>query len=212
MSNRRVVVTGIGLVSSLGIGTDANWKALIAGHVRRDTCHQVRRHRLRDADRGRGQRVRSAQVHREERGQEDGHLHPVRHRGVTVRDGRLEARRHRRERPGRRCVHRIGDRRLHHDRTGAQGAARRRPAEDLAFLHPVGDHQPRGGPGVDPVRRERAEPGDLHRLLGVGACHRRGLRDHPARRRDRDDCWRLRSGDHPDGHRRLRRAARALHT
>jgi 3-oxoacyl-[acyl-carrier-protein] synthase II len=31
VSHRRVVVTGIGLVSSLGIGTDANWAALIAG-------------------------------------------------------------------------------------------------------------------------------------------------------------------------------------
>src|SRR5215475_15059934 len=28
---RRVVVTGLGLVSSLGIGTEANWAALIAG-------------------------------------------------------------------------------------------------------------------------------------------------------------------------------------
>ncbi len=32
MSNRRVVVTGIGLVSSLGIGTSENWSALLAGH------------------------------------------------------------------------------------------------------------------------------------------------------------------------------------
>src|ERR1700704_2526135 len=31
MVNRREVVTGIGLVSSLGIGTDANWQALTAG-------------------------------------------------------------------------------------------------------------------------------------------------------------------------------------
>ena len=31
MSNRRVVVTGIGLVSSLGIGTEANWRAINAG-------------------------------------------------------------------------------------------------------------------------------------------------------------------------------------
>jgi 3-oxoacyl-[acyl-carrier-protein] synthase II len=30
-TNRRVVVTGMGLVSSLGIGTEANWKALVVG-------------------------------------------------------------------------------------------------------------------------------------------------------------------------------------
>jgi 3-oxoacyl-[acyl-carrier-protein] synthase II len=37
MSNRRVVVTGIGLVSSLGIGTEANWTALTAGRSGVDT-------------------------------------------------------------------------------------------------------------------------------------------------------------------------------
>ena len=37
MSNRRVVVTGIGLVSSLGIGTEANWAALTAGTSGVDT-------------------------------------------------------------------------------------------------------------------------------------------------------------------------------
>ena len=86
--NRRVVVTGIGLVSSLGIGTEANWAALMAGQSGIGTITKFDATAVRDADRGRGQGLRPAAVHREERRQEDGHLHPVRDRRVAVRDGR----------------------------------------------------------------------------------------------------------------------------
>ena len=51
------------------------------------------------------------------------------------------------------------------------------------------------GPGVDSVRREGTELGDLHRVLGLGARHRRRLRDHQALRCRRDDCRRQRGGD-----------------
>src|SRR4030095_1100547 len=39
-TRRRVVVTGIGLVSSLGIGTESNWAALAAGRSGIDTINR----------------------------------------------------------------------------------------------------------------------------------------------------------------------------
>ena len=51
---------------------------------------------------------------------------------------------------------------------------------------------------------------DVHRVHRVGPRDRRGLRDHPPRRRGRDDRRRLRVGDHADGRRRVRGDARAL--
>ena len=104
----------------------------------------------------------------------------------------------------------LGHRRLRHHRARARGAARGRPAQDLAVLHSLGDHQPRGRTGVDPVRRQGTEPGDVHRLLRVGARGRRVVRDHPARRRRRDDRRRVGSGDYADERRRVRPHAGAV--
>ena len=86
----------------------------------------------------------------------------------------------------------------------------RRAAPHLAVLHSRVDHQSGGGPGVDSVRRARAEPGDVHGVHGLGARDRRGVRNHQARRRGRDDRRRVRGGHHADGRRRVRRAARAV--
>ena len=85
-----------------------------------------------------------------------------------------------------------------------------RPAAHLAVLHPRVHHQPRRRPGLDPLQRARPEPRDVHRLHRLGARDRRGLRNHPPRRRRRHDRRRLRGRDHADGRRRLRRDARAL--
>ncbi len=69
----------------------------------------------------------------------------------------------------------------------AQRVPRRRPAQDLAVLHSLVDHQPRGRAGLDSLRRQGAEPRHLHRVHRVGACDRRFLRNHQARRGRRDD-------------------------
>ena len=43
------------------------------------------------------------------------------------------------------------------------------PRKISPFFIPVRHHQPRGRPGVDPLRRQGAELGDVHGVLGLGA-------------------------------------------
>jgi 3-oxoacyl-[acyl-carrier-protein] synthase II len=57
--NRRVVVTGIGLVSALGIGTNETWAALLAGRSGVTRITKFDRLRLCHADCGGGEGVRS---------------------------------------------------------------------------------------------------------------------------------------------------------
>ena len=83
--SRRVVVTGVGLVSPLGIGTEANWEALCAGQSGIGPITQFDASQFPARIAGEVQGLRPAAVHRQERRQEDGRLHPVRARGLAVR-------------------------------------------------------------------------------------------------------------------------------
>ena len=92
----------------------------------------------------------------------------------------------------------------------AQGADQGRPAAHLSVFHTCIHHQSRRRSGFDPLQRSRPEPRHLHRVHRLGARDRRGVRDHPPRRRRHHDCRRLRGGDHADGRRRVRRDAGAV--
>ena len=176
---RRVVVTGVGLVSPLGIGTQANWEALcagcsgigpithfdaaqfsarIAGEVKNfDPLQFIDKKDVKKMDVFIQFAIAASQFAMDDA-------------SLSVTEDIADPRRR---------VHRLGHRRVRHHRARAPGPHQGRAAAHLAVLHPRGHHQPRRRPGVDPLRRQGAELGDVHRVFGVGARHRRGVRDHP---------------------------------
>ena len=207
--SRRVVITGIGLVSSLGIGTQATWDGLLAGTsgVGRVTQFDVSGFAAQIAGEVSGFDPLDYVDKKDVKKMDVFIQYAMAASQFAVDDSALAITPPTRPRSASSSAPASAG---SAPSSGSTGAARGRPAQDFPVLHPGVDHQPRLGPGVDPVRRQGPEPGHLHRVLGVGPRARRVVRDHQARGRRRDDCRRLRGGHHPDEPRRLRGAARAV--
>ena len=208
--SRRVVVTGVGLLSPLGIGTDESWKAI------REARNGISRIEQFDATAfncriaGEVEELRSRRVHRTQRNQEDGPLHSVRHRGLGIRAGAVRSEGGCRERRARGRGHRKRHRRIRGHRARTPDTARKRSQPHIAFFHSGYHHQPGFRLRFHSNRRQGPELRYRHRLHHQRACHRRFLQDYSAGRRGRDDLRRSRGVHHSHGHRRVRGHARAF--
>ena len=209
---RRVVVTGVGLVSPLGIGTAATWEALCAGQsgigpiTRFDTSGFSARIA------GEVKNFDPLQfVEKKDVKKMDVFIqYALAASEFACCDAGLKVTPEMSPRVGVFIASGIGG--FSTIGARAQRAPHRGPAAHLAVFHPGVDHQPGSGPGVDPVGGQRTQLGDLHRLFGLCARDRRCVCDHRARRRGCDDRRRIGSRHHAAGRRRLCGHASAVNT
>ena len=208
--SRRVVVTGVGLVSPLGIGTQANWEALCAGRSGIGPITRFDASQFSARIAGEVKDFDPLQfIDKKDVKKMDVFIQfAIAASQFAMDDAKLTMTPEIATRVGVFIASGIGGfstiEREH--KALLEGGPRR----ISPFFIPAAIINLAAGPGVDPLRRQGAELRDLHRVLGLGARHRRRVRDHPARRRRRDDRRRLRGGDHADGRRRVRRDARAV--
>ena len=216
---RRVVVTGLGMVSPLGCGVEVSWKNLLAGKsggVRivdfpvddlacQIACRVPRGPKI-------GGPVQSRRLDGAEGAAQGRRLHHLRdgRRRPGARRRRLASRDLRRPVRHRRAD-RIGHRRHRRHLRCLDHAVRARPAPHQPVLHSGPADQPRLRPGLDPPRPQGPEPFGRHRLLDRRPRHRRRLAADRARRCRRDGRGRDRIAGEPAVDRRLRRLPRALH-
>ncbi len=131
---RRVVITGLGIVSPVGCGVEASWQALLAGAKRRAPHRGVRGRRshlpdrlLRSARRQGRRQVQSRRLDGAEGAAQGRRLHHLRDGGGRAGDHRFRLhRRHAREAGARRRAHRLRHRRPAGHRRDGDPAARRR--------------------------------------------------------------------------------------
>ena len=209
--SRRVVITGIGLLSSVGVGTDETWKAILAGKngISRITAFDASEFACQIAG-----EVRDFQPEKFVERKEIEKMGRFIQFAIAASEfatsmAGLKVDRRRQRASGR--IHRQRNRRIRSDRAGAPQSAGEGAGPHFAFLHPGHDRQSRFGPRIHSPQRQRAQLGHVHGLHDQRPRHWRFLPHHPARRCRRDDLRRSRGLHLPDGHRRLRGHAGAVH-
>ena len=215
---RRVVVTGLGMVTPLGCGVETNWSRLIAGEsgAKKIDTFEVSDISCRIAgvipvgDGTNGTYNPDQWMEPKEQRKVDKFIvyamcaarQALDDSGWKPDDPRRAVRHRRDDRRGHR-------RRRRHRRHGDH-AARARAAAGVAVLHSRPHHQPRLGLCFDRAWAEGPELGGGHRLLDRLACDRRRRADDRARRCRRHGGGRHRIAGQPDLARGLCRGARAL--
>ena len=198
--NRRVVVTGIGLVSSLGIGTEANWAALMAGQSGIATITKFDATQFATQHRGRSEGLRPAASSSRRK---------TSRRWTSSSSTRSPRRSSRWTMPALTITPENAPRVGVFIASGIGGFTTIErehkalleggPRKISPFFIPSAIINLAAGQVSIRFGAKGPELGDLHGLLGVGARDRRRVRDHPARRGRRDDRRRIGGGDHADG-------------
>ena len=217
---RRVVVTGLGMVSPLGCGVEATWQRLARRRERRrarSTSFEISDLACQIAcqiPRGDGSdgtfNPDQWMEPKEQRKVDHFIVYAMAAATQALRRRRLEAARRRRGPERDRRPHRLRHRRHRRHRRRLDHAVREGPAAHLAVLHPGPPHQPRLRLRLDRARAQGPEPRRRHRLLDRRARDRRRGAADRARRRRRHGGRRRRIADQPPLARRLRRLPGAL--
>ena len=201
MDNRRVVVTGVGVISPLGLDVEQTWHALIAGRsgVRTITAFDAQGRTCASRPRS---RASTRRLFSGAGGPPPGPRRPVGPGGDQGGDRSLQARCRHRARTHRRRL-RLGHR--WHPDAGGRHPRPDQPGSGVGQPVRRAHDDPQHGGGRD--RHGVAAPGlqllHGHRLFGFGPCHRHGLRRHPPGPGRRHGLRGQRGGGHPGRHRRF---------